>query len=462
MNKNIPLLLILVFLLFSCQTKGKPRWITNPPEDDSLNIYIVGHGMSSDMDTEVMKEAAFKSVLSELYRRFSIPEDIFLDKVITGMLKDSFKEITYSTDEKVAVIDRWSNDRELYILVRIRKSFFNPLLEAYTERYDEMMSYYNEAETDGDASVSDGNMYKAYQQYIKALESMLMEDDGFYIVPILRVLDKILNIFKNMHYSEAETFSTIYIGEAYYSKGESKPTKRFYFEVLGEEGQDFSGFAFKLFFKEGWKNRDKSSLVKLINNSMEFIPPRPKLTGAYTVKSELYLDDIINRLEPWAEEYFISGFLSSLAELIKSSEITFVYNAESDLGIRSKLVAFNNRFINEGVIRYLLEIEDFSESVPYFIDDESLLSYVREINLLTENRFLYLILGDSVEISTQDYEDRVMFKLSAEFSIIDLNNSNVVLSRKVQSEFIGVPGEEDLAYLDLGLKIGDVVSQIKF
>lgn len=382
------------------------------------------------------------------------------------MLEDSFKETTYTSEQKVAVIDRWSNDDEMYILVRIRRSFFDPLLKAYTERYDEMITYTHQAESDGDSLYEDGSMYKAYLQYLNSLEDMLAKDEGFYVVSISRVLDKILKIFKGMHYSDAETFSSVYIGESFYSKENKKPAKRFYFEILGDKEQDYSGFVYEVGFSEGWNSKHKSTLVKIIDNGVEFIPPRPKVTGMYTVKSEIYLDDILSMLNPWIENssssYFVSDFIDELSALKKSSLISFNYNAESDLGIRSKIISFDNSFINEGVVRYLLENEDTTEAAPYSIGDETLFSYVREINLLTQNKFSYLILGGDIKSSVEDYDDGIMIKFSTEFSVIDLKNSRVVLSRKINSEFVGVPGEEDLAYLDLGLKIGEMISQIKF
>lgn len=466
MNKKIVILLIIVTCLFSCQTGGKPRWITDPPEDDSLNIYLVGYGYNSDLDLNEMKASAFQNVLSEIYSRFSVTDDEFLEKVITAMLDTSFKEATYTTDQKVAIIDRWHNNEELYILVRIRKSFFDPLLKAYTERYDDMITYTHQSESDGDALYEDGMMYKAYLQYLSSLEDMLEKDEGFYIVSISRVLDKIMNIFKSMHYSEAETFSSVYIGEPYYLKGEDKPVKRLFFEILGEKGQDYSGFSYEVAFSEGWNNKDKSALVKVIDNGVEFVPPRPKVSGIYTISSEIFLDDIITRLNSWRENssssYFVSKFLDDLAELKLSTQISFNYNAESDLGIRPKIISFGNQFINEGVVRYLLENEDSSEAAPYSIEDEVLISYVREINLLTQNKFSYLVLGYEVSSNVEDYGDGIMIKLATEFSVIDLKNSKVILTRKVNSEFIGVPGEEDLAFLDLGLKIGELISQIKF
>ncbi len=421
-----------------------PLWVTEPPLDDELNIYVVGVGNSDEI---------YDSVLSQLYERFSIIENDFFSNLVLSSLHDP-------QNENISIIDTWSSDTLDYILVRIKRSFFDPVIELYSSRFDEMMNFVHEYEVDADNYLNNGEIYSAYSQYLRALEQMLAAEDGFYTPAILNVLKKIKGLFNQINYLNVETFSELIIG---------KPISdaHFYFKVSNSETQIYNGFLFKINFNEGWDFRKRSATIPVKNNSLFFIPPIPKKSGTSTIDSYLILDDLIDLTTKWSEHSLLSmeikDFHADIDSIVEASKIKFDFEIKSDINLFNKIITFENPLVTEGILRFLVEIEDNSVVSPLYPDDESFPEYIREVNRITDFRYPYMILGDEIkrDITTFD-EDGILIKLSGSFHIVDMNTTNILQTQNISTEFLGIVGEEDLAYLDFGLKAGEIIYSLKF
>ena len=129
----------------------------------------------------------------------------------------------------------------------------------------------------------------------------------------------------------------------------------------------------------------------------------------------------------------------------------------------SKIVSFINPFINEGVVRSGIEHEEVIHSSIRYIEDESLKNYIRYIKTFTESTASYLILGSDITLERIPYEEGVLITTEGSFSVIDLISESVVGSRNIKSEYLASPGaDNDEAYLDFGLKVGEALYDIKF
>jgi len=131
--------IVLISLLYSCQTNRVPRWVEEPPLDDELYVYIVGVGINSDK--------LFQSVLSQIYDRFNIEENKFIHKRIFDELELSSSLSVYDTTAPISVINKWNSPDKEYILVRITRSSYDSLFNLYSQRYPEMINYSNRSFT---------------------------------------------------------------------------------------------------------------------------------------------------------------------------------------------------------------------------------------------------------------------------------------------------------------------------
>lgn len=459
------LFILSIYLLLSCQTNKIPKWVTDPPGDDIGNIYFVGYGRDDNFESKKMESLAFDSIINQIYERFGIEPDEYLDSLFLGLLKDSYSLTDDSNGKNLSVVDRWSDDDELYILVKIKKKFILPLMEAFLSSSGEQI-FISDLESNGDLYFKDGLMFRALNSYLEAAKEMLKSGDEEYYYPIIRALDKALRIIKPIKYSSTEVFSEIIINEALIDKDSGLPGKRLFFTLDGVEGMDYSGFIYNVSFVEGWENREREAEVSVVKNNLEFVPPVAKTPGVSYIKSELNLSYVSLLLKPWENghslSYYIRDFLDLVDTLVKQSRISFNYTVKEDFHIRPKVISFNNALTTEGVIRYLLEKDEYSEVGPSRGEDKTLLDYVRDVNIATEDMFSYLIIGEVLSVESENYDDGVLYKHEGEFSIIDLKTSRTLITQSVKSEFLGVIGEDDLAYLDLGLKIGEIISQLNF
>lgn len=421
-----------------------PLWVTEPPQDDELNIYIVGVGHNDEI---------YDSVLSQLYERFNIIENEYFANLILTTLHDQ-------KNDNITIIDTWSSDSLDYILVRFNRSFFDPIIELYSIRFDEMVNFIHEYELDADNYLKNGELYSAYNQYTRALEQMLLTEDEFYTPAILKVIDKIKGILNQINYLRVETFSELIIGKPIIDE-------HFYFKVSNSETQIYNGFLFRINFNEGWSFRNRSATIPVKNNAMLFIPPVPKKSGSLTINSYLLLDDLIVLLTKWSSHSLLSvqirEFHADLESIIAASKISFDYDIKSDINLFTKIISFKNPLVTEGILRFLVEIEDNSVISPLYKEDESFPEYIREVNRITDDLYPYMILGNEInrDITTFD-EDGILIKLSGSFYLVDMNSTNILQTQSLSTEFLGVVGEEDLAYLDFGLKAGEVIYSMKF
>jgi len=421
-----------------------PLWVTNPPLDDELNIYIVGSGNDEEINL---------SVINQLYERFEIKDNPYFTNLLLSYLNEP-------DEDNVSILDRWKSDVMEYVLVRIKRSFFSPILELYTVRYDEMVNYRSEYEVLADEYFEAGDYFSAFNLYKKSLEKMLLEDDEFFTPSILKNIDKIKNILNVLTYSNIQLFKELII---------DKPidTQQFSFDVGGEESINLDGFIYTVEFMEGWNNRVSRARIPIRGNSLLFIPPIPKKSGISTLTSKILLDELIEILSINPSNNSLVNSLLEFKEyingIVSTSTITFDFQVRSDLNFFPKLIAFENEFVQEGVLRFLLNVGDQPIESPLLKKDMEFITYVRDVNSITSNEYQYLIFSEDLMRETIPFdEDGIVVKMTTTFSLVDLQSSFILETQSVSSEFIGRIGEEDLAYLDLGLKIGEVINKIKF
>lgn len=421
-----------------------PLWVTDPPEDDELNIYLVGVGK----DDEVIY-----SVISQLYSRFNIKKNEYFESMIVTMLNNP-------ENENISIIDEWSSDTLDYILVRMKKSFFDPVLYTFSTRYEEMLNFSHENELEGDKYLKNGEYYSAYNQYLIGLDEMLQAGNVFYTPAILNVINKISEILNKIKFINLETFSTLTIGKAIVDEHLS-------FEIPSKENESFNSFLIAVEFSEGWVSRKRKVTIPLRNNSLLFIPPIPKNSGLSSITSYLNLDELEDTALKYIDHLFLSNeikvFKSFLDRIITDSKISFEFSADSNLKSFDKIISFDNSLTSEGIQRYLLEVEDNSVLSPLYIEDETFLTYIREIDTITGSLYNYMVFGNEIiqEITPFD-EDGILVKLSCGFNLVDMFTGKIIQTQNITTEFIGVLGEENLAYIDLGLKIGEVIYEMKF
>ncbi len=189
---RVGLFLIILIFAFSCQTNKVPRWVSETPPEDDIYIYFVGSG----------SDGGFESVINQVYERYNIKENEYLYSLLASMLEIAGDQTSFDSTQDLAIIDRWNSDNIGYILVRIKKSFFSSLIDLYTTGFEDMMSYNHDLESDGDDSEKNGELFRAFDNYMKALELMLLEDNEFYSPSIIRIIDKALGVVQNLSYLE--------------------------------------------------------------------------------------------------------------------------------------------------------------------------------------------------------------------------------------------------------------------
>lgn len=441
--------IVLISLLYSCQTNRVPRWVEEPPLDDELYVYIVGVGINSDK--------LFQSVLSQIYDRFNIEENKFIHKRIFDELELSSSLSVYDTTAPISVINKWNSPDKEYILVRITRSSYDSLFNLYSQRYPEMINYSNADERAGDLFADSGEEFKAFEKYIEALQVLLTSNDDFYLPAIDRLLSKLLFIINNIKYTDIKTFSSQFLGVP--------SNNLFSFKI--DSSNSYAGFPVGIAFIQGWDTRDVSAIIPITNNVFEFLPPVQYSKGEFAITSKLWLDDYIANLNAWSKESpffsYVNQTVDELIVAVDKSIISFTYTVLSSFHTASKIVSYGEPLVVEGIVRYGLEHEEIILPAVRYIKDESLKSYIRDINTFSDSVALYLILGSEITLERIPYEEGVFITTEGSFSVIELISESVIATRTVKSEYLASPGSEnDIAYLDFGLKVGEALSDIKF
>ncbi|MGL1891150.1 MAG: hypothetical protein OCD02_05950 [Spirochaetaceae bacterium] len=454
-NYKICLSLVILFL-FSCQTNKIPSWVTEPPEDDDISIYIVGHGVNNDPEEQI--KASFESVIDQLYSRFEIPSNNYLNSTLDLLLEEAYKRSLTDFEQKISILDKWNNDENLYILVRINRSFFTPIIELYANRYDEMIDYSHESETLGDKLLTDGEMFKSFDSYLTALGFMLDKEDEFYSHSILDIMDKIYSLVDSIEYRLLESFDTLTI--------DYPIQNRLLFEVNDNSNKDYNGFSYKISFTEGWDSRVRVTTIPIRDNFIEFIPPKPLKSGTSEIITILNIDELFNVFTPWQNNHNLESqiglFKTKLEKLLEESKTSIKYNVKSDLQSIPKLIAFKNGMVLEGVNRFLLDKGNPVEVTPQYQLDEPLQSYLRELDRITDGFYNYLIIGDEIKEVIETQDDQILIKLTGSFSLIDIRTSKILKTESVSAEYSGELGSESFAYLSYGLEVGKIIHELKF
>lgn len=445
MNK-LKIILPLLLLLFSCNTNKEPYWVTEPPADDDFFIYIVA--FSEDGDTT-------NSVIEQLADRYGF-DSVYIPMILKHtMSKGSNDDITN--------IDEWVSDVGTYRLVRIKRSYLEPIFKMFVDELELSLEFISDFEDSGDFYYKDGDFYKAYELYLKALKSMLEKNSDFYIPGIIRTMDKVLEILNPITLSNFEYVNKLTVGKSLFDKDNDIVKERFYFDISGLEGS-YNGFLFNVNTNQGWDKKEISSSVPIINNSFEFIPPVPKVSGEYYFNTVLNLKGLTDQITSYSgslESYF-STVNQQITTVIKNTTVQRDYSAFLDLEGKAKLISFNPQIAGEGVVRRLLEDETTVELASFLREEESLEFYIRELDKVTEGEFYYLIYCDDIDSEALAYDGDILFKTTGTFKVYEIDNYHVVHAQKVSSEFIITPGEEDIALLDFGLKVGEVISSLEF
>ena len=59
-------------------------------------------------------------------------------------------------------------------------------------------------------------------------------------------------------------------------------------------------------------------------------------------------------------------------------------------------------------------------------------------------------------------DDKLTIKLSGGFSLIELSSGKIISSESVYIKYIGAVNEENNAFIAYGIKLGEVINELKF
>lgn len=435
-------LFLFILLIFSCNTNKEPGWVTNPPEDDALYYYFVlitDDGNVLDPLVEVLME------------RFSF------DNYIQGIVQS----ILTSDSQEIQILDNWDSGTAIYSLVRVKRSFLEPLRESLVTNIQTIEAIQDDFENSGDVNFDKGELYSAYQLYLKSLKGLLERDDFDAIPGIIRVLNKIESIILMLKISDIKTIGPRETGTPFYIIDSEDPQESLELKFT-KDGYLFKGFIYSIRYMG--PQEELSVNIALGNNSAQFVPPIPVSSGEYKIKGELNLGDLVTVLELGSRSLvssYIRSIESTLDEIVKESSVETSFVATTKISSRPLLVSFTPSIVGEGVVRRLLEDEVNVDFVPE-IDPLSREHYLREILTLTSGVYRYMVTGEDFKEERVGIDGDVYQRVEGNFSIIDIFRDTVVYQGNISTEFLMDPDQEDLAYLDIGLLIGEELTSLVF
>ncbi len=444
LKKKIRLFFFILILLVSCKTDKTPLWLTEPPPDDELNIYIVASGKNSEI---------FDSLLNQLYSRFNIEPNSY------------FKELVYNyyIDENgtvITILDSYSTEAVDYELIRIKRTIFDPILELYKNRYTEMIEYISEDERLANIALEDGEIYTAYSLYMKALAEQLSKNDEFYTPSIIKLFDKILDIFALFNYAKLETFKDVVIGLPVVDK-------HLYFELANLEKYNFDGFIYNISFKEDPGKKSRKARIKVKSNSLEFIPPRPINSGSFTIKASIIGEGLEELIFTWKDHNYLGNrvkdFGLNMDKILEKLTISFDYTGNYNFSLFPKLISVANESVSLGISEILGKFDEDFYISGVSKSDFSNEAFIREVTIGLDKHYKYLFLcSDLTEDKVTYDEDGVLLNLKINISVVDIDSYKVLGEKNIESQYVTTENLTDLSYIDLGNKIGELIYTMKF
>ncbi len=440
-------LILLISLLFSCNTDQRPGWILNPPNDTDEYIYLVSISENEEF---------IPDMISQLKNRYGYDNEYIPNIIMSEVFKD---------DGNVVVKDTFSDETGFYKLIQIKKSFLDPLVDLFVYRFEKISSMKSDNEVTADEYLENGKTYSAYSSYLSALRDLLMSDDLEDIPAKIRLFNNLAEIVKPIKISDVSSFDKVYIGESKLSEVD-RGNREISFSLTGTPGLDYTGFKLITSFQEGYNLRDRVTLIPIVENSYSFTPPAPKQSGEHGIAINMDFEELLQLFDVPARNSYISGYIrpikNYLESIMENTQLDLTYSAITSLKLMSKLVAVNPSITGEGITRRLLEDGASVQLAPFFKYDESLEYYIRELDFITNGMFDYLVFAENFSENRYIFEDDLLLELSGEFRVLEIDTLHTVLTRSIKTEFIIEDGEEQIAYLDLGLKIGEILSGLEF
>lgn len=437
MKQSKFLLVLLTVIFFSCQTNKAPIWMEEPPLDDDVHLYIIS-----------TEDLSWDDVTTQLFKKYALETSDYTFKRVKALLENQ---------EFNTIIDTWDSGEVVYQLHRLDREFFEPIMEFYITQYSNMESLYFDREDLIQSQIETLNYYDAIQSYIDFINELFDEESEKNALAILRLMEGLLSLYDGFHLDTVESFSELVRGE---SVGDNRLGYRYTGDI------NYNGLTYIITFSEGWNLRKRSIKLSLKDSSFSFTPVIPEVRGIYKIEGELSLtkiEELITRgltfdyLAPYMQE-----FTNRLNQIRLESSVSLEYTVLSNFHSSTKVISFGNEFIHEGVQRFLLEEEYEVLISPRPKTDETLINYIRDVNRITSNSVRYLILGR--EINTEDIvlDEGSLYKIDAVIDVIDLRSSQVIQTKKLQTDFLSAEESSDLAYLDFGLKLGELIYNLEF
>ncbi len=84
-------------------------------------------------------------------------------------------------------------------------------------------------------------------------------------------------------------------------------------------------------------------------------------------------------------------------------------------------------------------------------------------NPMVDSAFEFLEMFGHVQgLFSEEYDGGLLIKISGSFFLVDLKTSKILLTQSLSIEYLGELGDENYAYLDFGLKAGEIINGLKF
>lgn len=408
-----------------------------PPQDDDLHLYIIS-----------TEDDSWDDVTKQLFQKYSLE----ISEYTFNRVKSLLESQSYNT-----IIDSWDSGEVVYQLHRLDREYFEPIMDFYVTQYSNMESLRFDVEDNIESEINALNYTAAINSLIELINNLLIEESEINALVILRLLDELLSLYDNFSLEEDESFTQL-------TSGEAVGDKRWSFLYTGEI--DYNELTYVIRFSEGWNQRERSLFLPIKDGQISFTPVSPEVKGTYKLEGELYLkgvEDLITK--GFTYDYlapYLSEFRNKLEKIRTESKVSLEYTVISNFHSSSKVISFNNDFIHEGIRRYLLEEEYEVLISPRPREEETRLNYIRDINRITSDSVRYLIMGSNLVVEEILLDEGAIYRLGMTLEVINLRTSQTVFTQSLESEFLADEGRSDLAYLDFGLKLGEVIYTLEF
>lgn len=408
------------------------------PEDDELHLYIIA-----------TEDESWSGVAQKLFDKYNLEVSDYTLRRVMELLEKQ----TNNT-----VIDSWDSGEVVYVLHRLDRDFYEPLMEFYLDNYNNMSNLVLDEESNIDHLLNSHQYSDVIQAYIELIDNLLDEESELYALKVLTLLNDLFTVLDKFSLESGSEFKELVIGEGVGDNSWTHQSKG--------EG-NFDRMVYEITFYEGWSLRERRVSIPIKDGYLNFVPTIPEVTGEYSLSGRLSLPQLEELLLKAANYDFYDSYVSEyrikLDSVYSRSTISLIYNVISNYHRSTKIIAFNNDFIHEGILRFLLDVEYETVTIsPRNFEEESMPNYFRDINRITSNSVDYLILARDVLVDDVVLDEGALYKLEVLLEVVDLHTFQTIWETTVRSEFLSDLDSRDLAYLDFGLKLGEVIYTLEF